>query len=402
MAERQDPPSPAELLRAAMEKIVFFEWRVSELGSELTAAQTRCAAAEAERSRAEEEVRAAERRAKAARMQVAELEADRARLTALLSRPTRPAADTQALEAERQRSALLEAELDDARRALAAAQGERERWLTEMTEQARSGDEAPAALAQFISELRGEILTLRDRQKKCDALLAQAGIAAPALEHAAPPPAPRREPEPVEQARQLWAEGRIGAEPALTTHFATPPTRESAAARALADQCLRNLASGDSARRENAARHLASSPIPAAAPVLASALGAELDHKARAQMARALAACGGEGAADLVARLQSSAEAPLVRLAAVEALCMIPSRARAAIETAAQDATAAVRRRAAALAAAEGFDELLARFSADSDASVRAACVAARREAPPPDRAPARTALRVLAEGGTR
>ena len=408
MAERQEPPSPAELLRAALEKIVFFEWRVSELGSELTAAQARSASAELERSRAEDEIRAAEQRAKAARMQVADLEAERARLATLLSRPSRGAPDTQALEAERERSAQLQADLDEARRALAAGRAERERWMTEMTEQARSGDEAPAALAQFISELRGEILALRDRQKKCDALLAQAGIAPPALEHAAPPPPPRRDPEPVEQARQLWAEGRIGgvpdAAPALTTHFATPAPRstESAATRALADQCLRNLASGDSARREQAARHLASNPLPAAAPVLASALGAELEHKARAQMARALAACGGEGAAEIVAGLQSPAEAPLVRLAALEALCSIPSRARAALEAAARDATPAVRRRAAALAAAEGFDDLLARFSTDADASVRATCDAARREAPPPERAPARAALRVLAEGGTR
>src|SRR5207237_10132491 len=153
-------------------------------------------------------------------------------------------------------------------------------------------------LAQFIGDRRGAILALRDRQKKCDALLAQAGIAPPALEHAPPPPPPRRDPEPVEQARQLWAEGRIGgvpdAAPALTTHFATPAPRstESAATRALADQCLRNLASGDSTRREQAARHLASNPLPAAAPVLASGLGAQLDHNAPARMTRALARRG--------------------------------------------------------------------------------------------------------------
>src|SRR5881394_1580100 len=111
--------------------------------SELTAAQTRCVSAERERIKADEETRAAEQRAKTARMQLAELEADRARMMSLLTRPhgTDP-----------QRTGQLEAELDEARRALAVAKAERERWLTEMTEQARGGDDAPAALAQFISE----------------------------------------------------------------------------------------------------------------------------------------------------------------------------------------------------------------------------------------------------------
>ena len=415
-AQAQGAPTPSELLRAALEKIVFFEWRLSELAAELSGAQLRCASAELERGRAEEETRAAEQRAKAARLQLAQLEAERARLAALLSRPAHghAAADPQALEAERAKSAHLQTELDDAHRQLAAGRAERERWLSEMIEQAKSGDEAPAALAQFISELRGEIIALRDHQKKSEALLAQAGIAPPSFEQSRPtPPPPRRESEPVEQARKLWAEGRIGgssdaelaarAAPVLTTHFASPqpartatnhapdpgavrgePWRSGAAARALADQCLRNLAASDAARREQAARHLAAVPVPAAAPVLASALGVEKDPKARAQLARALAACGGDGAADIVAQLQAPHEPALVRLAAAEALCMIPAHARAAVAVAAQDPAPAVRRRAAALAAAEGFDDLLTQLSADADASVRSACDAARREAPAP------------------
>jgi hypothetical protein len=414
-AQAQGAPTPAELLRAALEKIVFFEWRLSELAAELSGAQSRCASAEVERGRAEEDARAADQRAKAARMQLAQLEAERARLAALLSHPAHgQASDPRALEAERTKSAHLQAELDDARRQVAAGRAERDRWLSEMIEQAKTGDEEPAALAQFISELRGEIIALRDHQKKSYALLAQAGIAPPSFEHSQPPPAPQRESEPVEQARQLWAEGRIGgsgdaelaarAAPVHTTHFASPaqpagsgrarapepgafgpePWRSGVAARALADQCLRNLTSPDSSRREQAARHLAAVPVPAAAPVLASALGAEQAPKARAQLARALAACGGEGAAEMVAQLQAPHEHPLVRLAAAEALCILPARARAAVAVAAHDPAPAVRRRAAALAAAEGFDDLLAQLVADGDASVRAACDAARREAPAP------------------
>ena len=53
-------PAPAELLRAALEKIVFFEWRLSELAAELSAAQSRCASMEQERVRTEEDLRTAE------------------------------------------------------------------------------------------------------------------------------------------------------------------------------------------------------------------------------------------------------------------------------------------------------------------------------------------------------
>jgi hypothetical protein len=418
-ASAQGTPSPADLLRAALEKIVFFEWRLSELAAELSAAQSRCASAELERGRAEDEARATDQRAKYARLQLANLEAERSRLAALLSHPSRGQKDGPSLEAERAKTAQLEAELADAQQTIAAGRAERERWMAEMIEQARSGDEAPAALAQFISELRGEIIALRDRQKQCDALLAQAGIARPALEYAQPPPPPpaQREAEPIEQARQLWVDGRIGgdddaelashAAPVHTTHFATPaprlPSSSGVAARALADQCLRNLAASDAVRREQAARHLAAVPLAAAAPVLASALGAEKEAKVRAQIARALAACGGDGAAEMVAQLQSPNEPALVRLAAAEALCLLPSRARAALTCAAQDPAPAVRRRAAALAAAEGFDDLVARLSFDADASVRAACDAARREAPapaepeaPPAHDPAREVLQAV------
>ena len=183
----------------------------------------------------------------------------------------------------------------------------------------------------------------------------------------------------------MWAEGRLtpAADPAPLPRFALPPQAGgSAAARALADQCLRSLASADPRRREQAARHLAASPLPGAAPAVAAALSAETAPKARAELVKALAACGGEGAAEIVARLQGEGEPPLVRLAALDALCAIPQRARAAVEIAARDATAAVRRRAAALAVLERFDDLAARFAADEDGSVRSALAAARSEAP--------------------
>src|SRR5262249_21022368 len=163
------------------------------------------------------------------------------RLSALLAHPAhgQVAMDTPALQAERRRSAALEAELEGARAELTRSRAERERWLSEMVAQARTGDEAPAALAQFISELRGEVIALRDHQKKCEARLAQAGIAPPAFEHAQPPqPAPRLLPEAVHAAHRMWEEGRLAPAPVLTTHFAVPADPGAgAAARALADQC---------------------------------------------------------------------------------------------------------------------------------------------------------------------
>src|SRR5262249_41756761 len=162
--------------------IVFFEWRLGELAAELAAAQQRASNSEAERARAEEQTRIAQLQAQAARLSLAELEAERARVAAPVGRPApappaaragpAPAAGARrgegsgpGLEAEGARWAHLRSELDEARREIARQRSERERWLSEMIEQARTGEEAPAALAEFISELRGEVLALREREK---------------------------------------------------------------------------------------------------------------------------------------------------------------------------------------------------------------------------------------------
>ena len=409
LQQRGASPSPAELLRAALEKIVFFEWRLGEIAAELAAAQTRAAHEGTERLRAEEQSRSAQVQAQAARLSLAELEADRARLAALLARPAHAAqADAgPALEAERARAAQLQAELEDARDQISRQRTERERWLSEMIEQARSGGEAPAALAEFISELRGEVIALREREKITDALMTERGFTLPPPARApSPTPQPHRDDNAVEEARALWAQGRLGgtagardraraatamgvaaperpleparpAPPPSSVSTSLPPStsRDGAAARALAEQCLRGLQSPDAARRSQAAGHLAAVPNKAAAPLVAHALGLESDAKARAALVRALVACGGEGAAELASGMLSEAEAPIVRLAAVEALASLGGdRGRAALEAGARDPAAAVRRRTATLllSSREGQD-LLAALAADADPSVRAA-----------------------------
>lgn len=397
-------------MRAALEKIVFFEWRLGEIAAELAGAQSRAAHAEAERLRADEHARTAQVQAQAARLSLAEIEADRARLAALLARPAHAAQESggPALEAERARSAQLQADLDDVRAQLQRQRSERERWLSEMIEQARAGGEAPAALAEFISELRSEVLALREREKISDAILGSAGLTLPPpAQLPAPQPRVQRDDAAIEEARALWAQGRLGGTsgaqdlarattsllgsaahlpinaPRAVAPLARTPapaaraslSREGAAAKALAEQCLRGLQSTDAARRAQAASHLAAVPSRAAAPLVAHAIGVETDARARAALVRALVACGYEGAADLVSGLLSPAEAPIVRLAAVEALASLGGdRGRAALEAGARDPAAAVRRRSAALIlGARDHRDLLAALAADGDPSVRAA-----------------------------
>lgn len=385
-------PGAPELLRATLEKIVFFEWRVRELSSELSAAQARAQAAELERAAADEAARAAAAQAQAATMRAAELEAERSRLAELVSRPAQlaaPARDEAELAALRERSARLAEALEVARLQIARQKDERARWLNEMIAQARSGDEAPAALAQFISELRGEVIALRQRQQESDALLARAGIEPPKAAGEVAPAPPAAEPVErtrgaVEAARALWDEGRLGglnaaleqaaAAAAAVERPAPGQAGPTGATRALAEQCLRGLAAADPARRAQAARHLAALPVKAAAPALAAALAREEQPQAKAALARALVACGEEAAQRIVQGLLDPREPPLVRLAALEALSSSGEAALAALEAAARDPEPALRRRAAALALERGGCEpLVARLSADREASVRAA-----------------------------
>src|SRR5512140_1590715 len=129
---------PEGILRSALEKIVFFECRVSQLESELGAARST-----AERARGD----AAEARRR-------ELEL------------------TQSMAAERGAREDAQARADDLLERVRLLEGERERLLSGLVERARvggapGGDGAPgpeeggADLAGFIAELRAEIEALR-------------------------------------------------------------------------------------------------------------------------------------------------------------------------------------------------------------------------------------------------
>ncbi|MFL5427109.1 MAG: HEAT repeat domain-containing protein [Myxococcales bacterium] len=357
-----------------MEKVVFFEWRVAELAAQLVQAQERTTAATRAAERAAQERSVAEQRARMAESRTASAEAERARMSGLL------AASREEPAKDRERIAELEAQLFEARAEIVRQREERDRWLSDMVAQARAGGDGPSALAEFIAELRGEVISLREQVRPQEASPDEP-TATPTATIEAPrePAGAQRSPARNPPAASILAPGEVA--PAA----AYPPiqpggissvwTSGGSAARALSEQSLRQLGSSDPNRRAQAARNLASVPAPAAAPELAAALSRETDARVRGALALALVACGGEAAADLVVQLQGPPEPALVRLAALDALCAAGrERARLALEVAARDESPAVRRRAAMLAmTAEGAGDVGAALLRDADFSVRAA-----------------------------
>jgi hypothetical protein len=361
-ADSPGRPHAAELLRAALEKVVFFEWRVAELSAQLVHAEERARAAMRDAAKASEERSVAEQRARMAESRASSAETERARMSALL------AASRMEPAADRERIAELESSLAESRAEISRQREERERWLSDMVAQARAGGEGPAALADFISELRGEVISLREQLSEDAAERTHPSSEEPTA------PVPRAEALPSRV--EVLPPPDIASDPRPPAPMPLHDSpRKGSAARALSEQSLRQLGSTDPERRAQAARNLAAVPEPAAAPDLAAALSRERDPRVRGALAIALVACGAEGAADLVAGLQSPSEPPVVRLAALDALCSAGlERARSALETAAADESPAIRRRAAMLAlTTEGAQTIAAALTRDIDYSVRAA-----------------------------
>jgi len=358
--------SPEELLRSALEKIVFFECRVASLENELDAARSNAA-------RTREEAGAASRR---------QVEVE----TALAQQRGEQAVTTAHNAELRERVRLLETE--------------RERFLSGMVERARvagapagDGDAAGSEdeLAGFISELRAEIEVLR--AWKCAAQAAGVRLegdapppvplppraAKPARAAAAPAPEPVRAVPPAVPtlATRFEAAGRIGVSREEARALPIFSTRSE---RVLFEASLDDLGADDPAARRRAADGLRALGSRDAAPLVAASLGREKDAEVKSALLAALGALGEPGSADLALR-ELSDPRPAVRAAALEAAsALLRERAVPQLTAAFGDRSPLVRRRAAVLlgfSSGDAADDALAAALGDRDAGVaRAAAVA--------------------------
>jgi HEAT repeats len=343
--------SPEELLRSALEKVIFFECRVASLENELDAARTNAA-----RSREE---------AGSARRRETELET-------LLAQARGDESAAAAHNAElMERVRLLEAE--------------RERFLSGMVERARvagapAGDgDAPGSeddLAGFISELRAEIEELRAWKSAALASGVQ-------MDPLPPPPARagggsgRGAVALPAMANSFGEAGRFGISRDEARSLQSFSTRSE---RVLYEASLDDLSAADPGRRRRAADGLRVLGSRGAAPLVAAALGREPDAEVKVALLAALGAIAEPGAADLALRELSDARPP-VRAAALEAAsALAKERAVPQLAGALGDASPLVRRRAVVLlgfTSGEPADDALASALSDRDAGVaRAAAVA--------------------------
>jgi hypothetical protein len=339
---------PEDLLRGALEKIVFFECRVSQLESELAAARQ-----VAERARGDAAV---------ARRRETELE--------------RAIADERGVRAEATTRA------DELSERVRLLETERERLLTGLVERARLGgapdsdgdapDEGGADLAGFIAELRAEIEDLRAFKAAAEVGLATAGAHVARM--------PRRDaPETMlRMAERFEATGRAG----LTGRDADElkavlPTRSD---RVLYERAMDELAAAEPGRRVRAARTLEALGSKTAAPLLAAALGRETDGDVKAAFLGALARFKEPFAADLARRELGDSRAQ-VRVAALEALAAVAEGdSLDALTGALRDGSSVVRRRAVILlgfARGGRVEGALATALGDADPGVARAAAAA-------------------------
>jgi HEAT repeat protein len=344
---------PEGLLRSALEKIVFFECRVSQLESELSAARAagdraRSDAASARRREVElEQAAAAEKGLRADVDRRASEAEDRVRL----------------LEAERER--LLAGLVDRAR--IAGAPG---------SQGAAAEEDGQADLAGFIAELRAEIEALRAFKAAASA----AGFGQAAPEPAAGAPAPERKAAAsvAELGGRFDAAGRVGVTAGDTARM--KELFSTRADRALYERSMEDLDAPDAGRRLRAVHALEALGSRAAAPLLAAALGRERDAEVKAALLAALARLKEPFAADLAERELTDAR-PAVRIAALEALAAAGGfRGSERLAAALVDESPLVRRRAALLlgfSAGDHAEEALAIALCDPDRGVARAAAAA-------------------------
>ncbi len=340
--------SPEELLRSALEKIVFFECRVANLESETEALRATCA-------RGREEVGAARRRETELETALAKA---RGEGSVARSNHTEVADRVRLLEAERER--FLSGMVERARVAGAPAD-----------ERAEPGDESD--LAGFIAELRAEIVNLQAWKRAAEA----AGVRPEGPAAAPPQPPVPRAPLPA-MADHFEAAGRFGVSQEQAR--ALKPAFSTRSERALYEASLDDLASRDPAARRRAADCLRALGSRTAAPLLAASLGREGDAEVKMALLAALAQLAEPSAAPLAVRELEDERAP-VRAAALEAVSALArDAALPQLAAALADPSSLVRRRAVVLLGftkGDGADDALASALGDRDAGVARAAAAA-------------------------
>lgn len=337
--------NPEELLRGALEKIVYFECRLAQLESELKAARD---IALREKDGA---ATAREREAVA----VAALAKARAEL-----------------ESTRRRD-------EDLTERVRLLEEERERFLSGLIDQARitgapsaaTGATEEADLAGFIAELRAEI----DRLRPWKAAAERAGLQVADGPVAAPVPAGV---DVAGLAARFAASGRIGLGPVEVDRLER--SLAGRAERTLFESSMDDLGSPDARTRRRAAEALKATSMRSAAPLVAAAVGRETDADAKVALLGALAALAEPGAVEIAIR-ELSDPRPAVRSAALESMAALGgAAAEPRVLAALSDPSASVRRRAVLLtgfARNPAAEEALAAALADRDPSVaRAAALA--------------------------
>lgn len=316
---------PEALLKSALEKIVYFEARASQLSNDAEGSR-------GELERVKADLAAASQREIELRRVIAELEVRASRAHSEREETAR------VVDALRRERAELVGKMLDASRIHGIDQGV-------------DGFD----LSQFIATLRQEVLQQRDAKSAPSPAMTANTVAGVASE--------------------LKSQGRLQVTASdlasLTGAFEFPGRSEET----LFGFSVRELSAPDPAARVRAAERLEALRHPAAAPALATALHGESEGSVQVALLSALSSLAKAEAAPVVAPLLTSA-LPDVRIAALKALIKVDSSAAGPhLAAATNDPDKAVRRRASLLALGLAGTEALdlgRQAIRDVDADVRA------------------------------
>lgn len=326
---------PESLLKSALEKIVYFEARSTQLSNDLELTR-------AEVERLKGELGHAAQREIELRRVIAELEVRATRAHAEREETARLA------EALRRERADLVGKMLDASRIHGSDQGPQD-----------------FDLAQFIATLRSEVLLTRNGPVMASATALDESRARP---DALPTSV-------TAAAHELSAQGRLAVSAKDLETLSGAQAFPGRSEETLFGFSVRELSAPDAPARARAAERLKALGHPAAAPALATALHAETEPSVQVALLSAFSSMAKAEGVAVVQPLLTS-RAPDVRIAALKALLSLDAgRAGPHLAAAMSDPDKAVRRRASLLALGlEGAEalELGRQAIRDADADVRA------------------------------